>query len=837
MEEEPITARALVGFDPELPSRRSSTWVPITVELTNNDNDLKGNLLVTLKDGNVQYRTPIDLPTKTKKSYSLLVHIPAELDELEFYIESGRWRAPIETITVTAMTMEAFRFIAVISPERGSHDHMAHRPDDASDFFRRVIYTTPTVFPDYWVGYHNLDTILWDGGSNSEMSEEQEIALEKWIQMGGTLILAAGEHWQELNTSSFRNYVPMTMTGSRVLEPGTALESVGETVRPVLEDGLVITTGEVLDDPHVQVRMKAGENPFLIEREWGAGRIVFVASRLNQPLFSDSDHESIFKNFLTQALLPFPPDAINQLDTPITSFLRWISQAELPSTWFIAAYLGLYIIIVVPINYIVFRRFRRLEWAWFTVPIWAILFAYGAYYIGALRQQGQVSVNEISIIEARPQAHSAQTMSYCSIYSPVRQWYTLLFDQIPAFPQLPSIYDYRQGAEATSDESLRVFYARGGPVVEDYLIYHWSQRILKTLHESPLGEGVQVDMKWQASRIHGTITNNTGLNLMNPQLFVRDRMVQFYENLEDGKTVSIDETVNTMQMFDHERLARETYGMQIRSGGNTIQQGIATVDESLHQHYAAVLLSEPTSKNLAVLTARVSKPSFDFRLNGEMVKPNGETLFCLVFPLQQEFRGVKIVDSWHPASTAPAGWNRGMGGMYGMGGGYGMGGMGQGGEAVHFVQNKMSSTWDLVTDAPLMGGKLDWLTIEMDYKQINLFEPQQMGGRRPRGGGRVTSGASSFLYNQPTGRPPVEDYELHIQDRLSSEYKPLSAVVGPEGRITNPDRYVDKVSGTISFQLKAPPKFSIQFPYSSIDIQLQVDFGTGEGDTFLGYPL
>ncbi len=837
-QEEPVTAIPLVGFDPEMPSRRSYTWVPITVELTNNQSEIEGELIIGLKDGNVLYRTPINLPEKTKKAYSLLAFIPGDLDELEFYIETGRWRIPVETVTVTAMKMETHRFIAVISPERGTHDHFAHRPEDESDLFRRVIYTSPNVLPRYWIGYQNIDALIWDGGTNGELTEEQESALDKWIQMGGTLVLASGQNWQELDASPFQNYVPMTLTGSRVLEQGTELVSVGEQIRPILNSGCVIATGSVIDDPLIEVRMKAGDDPFLIERKWGAGRIVFVASNINQPLFMDQDQESIFKDYLTKSPTPLSTSALNQMDTPISSFLRWISQAELPSTWFIAFYLICYIIIVVPINYIVFRKFKRLEWAWFTVPVWALIFAYGAYYIGALRQQGSVSVNEVSIIESRPSAKIGQTLTFCSIYSPVRQWYTLLFDSPPAFPQLPTVFDYRRGTETASDESLNVLYTSAGPMVEDYLIYHWSQRVFKAVHETPIGDGVDIDLNWEGEILQGTITNKTGLRLNNLQLFLKERSLNIF-NLEEGKTVNIHENVNTMQMFNVDQVIQNLQRRQFNvyqprqrlEGGNLLR-------DSLGANYAASLFEESSNKNIAVLTAFVDQHSLEFELNDRDVNPEGSTLLCVIFPLRQTLKGEKLIDThlWKPDSDAPQGWGKGR--MYGMGGmGYGM--ARQGNMApMHFVQNKLESTWDLVSDIPLAGSKIEWLRIEMDYEKLQLMSTQNQSrpGRIPQSQ-QMVSGSSSFLYNQESGHPPIEDYELHVQEQSTSQFYPLTAITTEDGYIQNPDHFVNKITGKISFRLKAPPKWSLYVPYNAISIQLQVNYGSEDGHTFLGRPL
>ena len=486
---DPITAVVTIGVDSEKPYRRADSWVPLIVELTNHKEAVKGELVVTMKNGNVIYSTPIDLPTKAKKTYDLTVFFPPTLDELEFHVKIGRKLIPVETVTVATTYADTDRFIAVISSERGSHEHLAHNPEEENvDLFRRVIYTTPYLLPKYSIAYQNLDVLIWDGGDTNIISPEQEQALESWIQMGGTLVLAAGERWQELNDSLFRLYIPQTLDGSRVLNAGTQLRNPDESELPVLNSSFVIATGELLDDPKIKVLLKADDDPFLVERKWGAGRIVYVASSISNNLFSNPIRNRIFNEYLTKSFLPLSAKVVGRLDESTTGFLRWMIQAELPGTWFIAIYLGCYILLVVPINYIVFRMLGRLEWAWFTVPIWAIIFAYGAYYIGALRQQGQVSVNEICIVEARSSANAAQSTTFCSVYSPVRKRYTFNFNNPAAFPQIPMVYTGRRNS--VSDKQLFVQYTNTGPQVDNFLIHHWSQEILRTQHESDLGQGV-----------------------------------------------------------------------------------------------------------------------------------------------------------------------------------------------------------------------------------------------------------------------------------------------------------------------------------------------------------
>ena len=798
---EPYTSVVYAGFDPELPYRRDMSWAPITVELTSNLKSMEGELIVELKDGNVTYRTPINLPLKSKKAYSFFVYVPEMLDELNFFIQEGRTRTPIQTVTIPSVESENNRFVAVLSQERGTHSHLAHNPGDReAEVIRRVLYTTPDILPRFWVGYQNIDVMIWDGGSSAPLSTERAAALEQWIQTGGVLVLAAGAHWQELNNSAFRLYVPLTMTNSRVLEAGAELISPKEAIHPVLANGMVIATGELLDDSSIKVWLNAGEDPFLVERKWGAGRIVFVASSIDQPLFTSSLQNKVFAEYITERSHPIPPRVVNDLDQNVTGFLQYMVQAELPSTWFIAGYLALYIIIVVPVNYLLFRSIKRLEWAWFTVPIWAVIFAYGAYYIGALRQESTVSVNEISVIESKPNATVAATTTYTSIYSPVRRWYTLSFENPPAFPHIPNSQSSFQRGRATSSDILDISFSDKGTVVKDYLIYHWSQRQIKTQHILPIGKGVDVDFEWEGSQIIGTLTNNTGFTLINPVLWVGSYEINL-PSLEIGGKIHIDRYWKSRTEINLNDLRNQRmWGAQ--RGYNVPRErrdASVYIQNEIQQFYPEILLGEPGSQGMAILTARVNQPSFAFDLNGERVDPKGQALFCLIFPLRQNIEGRLVIrrNSWRfPTSTL---MNLGR-----------QGNMMMGSSDTEFINNNQESLRNIITDVPLLGGKIEEMYINMNYPMLGY--PQQVSQIDP-------------------------SLQLQIRNRITKKYEPLSEITDSSGKVKFPARYLNKALGGISIKIKAPSNRTIQFPNSAIDISLTMNFGGDDQSTFLGRPL
>ncbi|MGC9329199.1 MAG: DUF4350 domain-containing protein, partial [Candidatus Hinthialibacter sp.] len=591
------------------------SWIPVTVELQNHQEAMKGHLIIRLKEGGVEYSVPINLPAQSKKSYKLAVLFPPLLDELEFYIKEGSKETQIEWVTVPAAYTAVDRFIAVISSERGSHDHYAHRPEDEeTDLYRRVLYTSPAFLPPYSIAYQSVDGLIWDGGPAAALSPEQDAALESWIQMGGTLILAAGDSWQELNNSPFRLYTPMTLHGSRVVSAGSSLDNPDESVNPALKSSIVIATGELLDDPNIHVWLKAGDDPFLIERKWGAGRIIFVASSITAPLFSNPIHQTIFKDFLCQSHLPFNAKVVNGVDEDVSRFLRVIIQAELPGAWFIALYLGCYILLVVPINYIVFRMLGRLEWAWFTVPIWAVIFAYGAYYIGALRQQGQVAVNQITIVEARPSAIAAQATTYNSIYSPVRNWYSILFEDPIAFPQLLHASSFRI-SESPSEERLAIQFTGQGAQVDDFIIYHWSQRSLKTQHEVSIGGGVDIDLQWKSGRISGAVANHLGASLYAPTIYLKKHQFNI-PDLEDGQSIEVNEDLKSAAAFNPQgSMSNFHRPVEKKALSDFIRM-------ELKEAYSRQFFTEYPAMGMAVLAAQVDQAQLTFSMNDQLIIPN-----------------------------------------------------------------------------------------------------------------------------------------------------------------------------------------------------------------------
>lgn len=545
-EKDLFRAEAIIaGFDAGRSVRREQTWIPFTAILANDGPPLSGELEIRINDTNIRYHTPIDMPTGSRKVGRLSLFPVSDVDEFSVSFIHGGGFLPVKLSPQHAVKAldPLTGLVSVLSPLQRMHARLGLNVDDEGSG-RQVLYSAPIMLPEHWLAYDGIDALVWDGHPGEEMTEAQLDALSTWVQMGGHLVLALGENWGEIGGTPWVRFLPFTFDASVTLPAGTKIQwPKAEAEVTLLRDSVAATsTGRLAQDAYVALRAEGpnGRIPLLIRRRVGAGVIDTICVTLagKEPLIAPNAYE---QSLLDSLLAPggrLPLMAADRLDPNAAKFLRSQVQAELPSAWFIAGFLGLYILLVVPVNYVVFKRLGHLEWAWFMVPVWAIVFAVAAYYIGAVHQLGRVTLAEFSVVEAVPSSPSGRAHTLVSLYSPVRDWYHLTAqtpddrDQVGFFsPQLKSDDSSRQRGRAApqpsqiSDE-LQVSYGEGTATMEDILVHHWAQKTLKVTHRVPLGEGIEIDLRTGTGddALAGLVTNRTQYTLIDAQIVCGDKV-------------------------------------------------------------------------------------------------------------------------------------------------------------------------------------------------------------------------------------------------------------------------------------------------------------------------
>ncbi|MEO1526971.1 MAG: hypothetical protein AAFX06_16150 [Planctomycetota bacterium] len=199
-----------------------------------------------------------------------------------------------------------------------------------------------------------------------------------------------------------------------------------------------------------------------------------------------------------------PFDAFHRIDA-MTGLAAWDDNSDtmkelretltneagiaIPGSSLVLKSLGLYLLVLVPINFIVFKIMNRLEYAWFAVPLIAIL---GAIYAA---RQAQLDIGfarsntEIGVLEAHagyPRAHLTRVVG---VYNSLASRYTLQFATVDG---IAAPLDDEPDPGTEIKPVLKTGFEQG-PSLDNFAVPSNRMRYIHTEEMIDLGGGVTFD--------------------------------------------------------------------------------------------------------------------------------------------------------------------------------------------------------------------------------------------------------------------------------------------------------------------------------------------------------
>ncbi|MBK9209407.1 MAG: hypothetical protein IPL71_14320 [Anaerolineales bacterium] len=263
------------------------------------------------------------------------------------------------------------------------------------------------------------------------LSAKQKQALELWVANGGKLFVTGGIQWQN-TTAGLGDLLPIKLTSTKNVEGLPALTSYVINSTP-LDAEVILATGKIQAEGNVLVSQNG--IPVLIEKQIGYGKVYFFAADPGlRPLNDWPGMETLYEH-----LLAFKSPKPTWADGPWNSYLQHctgnITRTFTSIFIYICGWLGLYIIVIGPVNYFVLRRMKRTELAWITVPVLVIIFTSLAYFSGYLYRGTRPIMNRLMLAQAWQGVDQAQATAIVGLYSPSRTAYTVESqDQFLIFP-------------------------------------------------------------------------------------------------------------------------------------------------------------------------------------------------------------------------------------------------------------------------------------------------------------------------------------------------------------------------------------------------------------------
>jgi hypothetical protein len=128
---------------------------------------------------------------------------------------------------------------------------------------------------------------------------------------------------------------------------------------------------------------------------------------------------------------------------------------SVPNARFVARLLGIYLLCLVPLNWVVFRTMRKVEWAWYAAPTIAVIGAIAVIRLAQLDIGFVRSRTEIAVIETQPAYDRAHVTRYTGLYTSLSTGYDVTFPDATSvalpFSSDPSADELRLAEEKTID--------------------------------------------------------------------------------------------------------------------------------------------------------------------------------------------------------------------------------------------------------------------------------------------------------------------------------------------------------------------------------------------------
>ncbi|MDR3690818.1 MAG: hypothetical protein P4L46_15680 [Fimbriimonas sp.] len=372
--------------------------VPLIVDVQNSGPDARGSLRLSTNESEVSY--PIELPRGANKRLFAYPHI--DYGEVAVWLDTDQ--GSVRHTYALPGSRDSGMYVLLIGDGPGelsfireTKGESRRNTSESQNGFSTLLdcYVKPEDVPDRPVGFDGVSCVILGSGAERLTDSEVE-ALRIWVSTGKTLIFVGGASAPVLSDARWAGMLPIRNPRVASLGRSDVLTNLGGTTAPPVS----ITSGTPVEGATART-----DNGLLLTSEmpFGLGRVAYMSfNPFEAPMNHWEGRRSAVVKLLrvTESLSAQAFVASFVRDSqdygPIRSYTRpsgtviaapsgpmpsVTSMADdpfrtpLPPAWSVFGLLGAYFFFVIPVNFLVLKKLKRGELAWFSAPIISLLFA------------------------------------------------------------------------------------------------------------------------------------------------------------------------------------------------------------------------------------------------------------------------------------------------------------------------------------------------------------------------------------------------------------------------------------------------------------------------------
>jgi hypothetical protein len=595
----PLRLSIEAGFDGYY---RMNQWFPVVVVASNDGPDIQGILEWRFPGGSNQnlFQRPIDLPRGARKRLTLSVLSEDFARIGEVRIVTGRVERIKQQIQLSPIDSDQFA-IGVVSSDTTLLNSLSAMQMVNTTVGSTVIHIQPDMIPESALSMSSLNALFIHDITTANLNKEQISALKLWVLLGGQLVVSGGAS-AEKSTSGLADMLPVTVGELEKDVPLTPLQAYIADATTQQRD--TIPNGATVNRVELHDSAKALDQAQMITtHNYGEGYVIFSAFDLSElrswlgevPLWAQVLHaEARFKNVQSLGVWG--------------SLLRTVLQMpslQIPSFGTLFFLMLAYILLIGPINFLVLRRFNRVELAWRTIPAIVLIFVVGTYGASFVVRGTKPELFQLSIVQSFEGHEQGLGTIHLGVFSPRRKSYSFQFAP-------DSLIRTQESGERQATSSF--VWSDTTAEVQDLLVDVSSLRDL--VIEQPIAKvpQVQSSIQQRQGKIWGTLQNQNDEPLHNALLVYGNSVVPL-GTIAPRSTVDVEIERDMFNFPDNAGTGRE---------GTFDRQQILS---NLFQQHNTMVEDQP-QQDVYVLAWR-EQPLLDVQTQTDFMKEQYLTLYII----------------------------------------------------------------------------------------------------------------------------------------------------------------------------------------------------------------
>ena len=442
---------------------KQGTWTPVHVEITNeNTAKFQGRLVLESPDGEgiavrfVDRHLQLTVPpttTVTRTAYIKIGRLPwsVVVSVVDDTNQQAAFKKTFGRLDDGQLSTTDFLILQIGNRLPLSASRLQTELTGRPDLVEVAIQSQTRDYhklPDRWYGYAAVDLLIITTSAEDlleQLSTQQQQAIRQWIYQGGRMLLFAGQRGPELsqdnevlgslipgkidrvitnwNTSGIEKYgnaderlILNRQTGSSLslITPSDGVVVLRDTQNAQAEHALIVHSARGLGSVTF-VAFDPDQEPFA---SWGATPAILNRLVINSH-FAERGNEQLGKGFKSSNA------GFDDISGQLRSSLDRFDGVTPTRFMWVAGLLGMFILVIGPLDYYILRRFKRLHWTWVTFPVAILVFSLIAVLMVSALRTSPPALNQIEIVDIDSLTQTVRGSNYATVYSPTTAAYSL----------------------------------------------------------------------------------------------------------------------------------------------------------------------------------------------------------------------------------------------------------------------------------------------------------------------------------------------------------------------------------------------------------------------------